>query len=146
MTLVQEFCICISKSDMATLTGHLTWLNDQVYYMHVCIPYYYLLGSIYASPSSTCHVMSCDQIINFYFYCVQVQQDGTIHTSSYLHYTFLPKANNGYEGVRKWTKHICMLLSTYACLSSPSCMQVDIFECGLALIPIHSGCHWSLVV
>ena len=28
--LVKEFSICITPSDMATLTGHLTWLNDQV--------------------------------------------------------------------------------------------------------------------
>ena len=29
-TLVREFSMCISKSDMASLTGRLTWLNDQV--------------------------------------------------------------------------------------------------------------------
>ena len=29
-TLVHEFVLYITTSDMATLTGHLTWLNDQV--------------------------------------------------------------------------------------------------------------------
>ena len=29
-SLVKDFSICITQSDMATLTGHLTWLNDQV--------------------------------------------------------------------------------------------------------------------
>ena len=28
--VVEGFSLCITKSDMATLTGHLTWLNDQV--------------------------------------------------------------------------------------------------------------------
>lgn len=28
--LVKDFSMCITQSDMATLTGHLTWLNDQV--------------------------------------------------------------------------------------------------------------------
>lgn len=29
-SLVKGFSMCITQSDMATLTGHLTWLNDQV--------------------------------------------------------------------------------------------------------------------
>ena len=28
--IVKGFSMCITQSDMATLTGHLTWLNDQV--------------------------------------------------------------------------------------------------------------------
>ena len=33
--LVKGFSMCITKSDMATLTGHLTWLNDQVLYVNI---------------------------------------------------------------------------------------------------------------
>ena len=108
----------------------------------------YTIGSIHVSPSSTCHV-TLSQIINFYFNlivseCNKMEQHTQVHTfTTHFH----PKLyKNGYEGVRKWTKHVSMLLSTYPCLSSPSCMQDDIFECSLALIAIHSGCHWSLVV
>ena len=63
---------------------------------------------------------------------------------------FYPKlSKNGYDGVRKWTKHVCSYPDTFpmSCLSIHlHVLQVVIFACRLLLIPIHTGCHWSLVV
>ena len=72
------------------------------------------------------------------------QKDSEIYTFSTHFYHKLSKS--GFEGVRKWTKKVCTIQYSTKLELTFSTVQVDIFECQLVLIPIHSGCHWSLVV
>ena len=90
------------------------------------------------------------QIINFYFNIVvsefnERQKDSEIYTFNTHFYHKLSKS--GFEGVRKWTKKVYLTqLITITVTHIQRFEQIDIFECKLILIPVHSGCHWSLVV
>ena len=69
-------------------------------------------------------------------------KDSEIYTFNTHFYHKLSKS--GFEGVKKWTKKV--LHNSTKCYLTFSTVQVDIFKYQLVLIPIHSGCHWSLVV
>ena len=88
----------------------------------ICIPYVNYTIFMYLLHL---HVMSCDPI---YSYCVRVQQDGTTHTR--------PKFR--YEGVWKWTKHMCMLLRMH--------VWAHLHVCRLNAASQYTRCHWSMMV
>ncbi|KAI9557901.1 hypothetical protein GHT06_014653 [Daphnia sinensis] len=69
-----------------------------------------------------------DQIVNFYLSLIveRSQSDGRPKVFAF-NTLFYPKLiSSGYAALERWTK------------------DVDLFEKDVILVPVHSGCHWSL--
>ena len=88
--LVQAFSICITKSDMEILTGHLTWLNDQVLI-------------ITSNSYLVVHDIKC--IDNQLLYCIRVQQEAGEHSNSHIHF-YSKHSKDGFQGVKMCTNKV----------------------------------------
>lgn len=153
--VVKGFSICITQSDMATLTGHLTWLNDQVAINKVGFhrKLFYIHSFVHNEILRISYCCWCysnfwlSQIINFYFNIIVSEfnkrdRDSEIYTFNTHFYHKL--STSGFEGVKKWTKkvlHNSILLN----LRSPSVLYRLIFlsvSLYLSLYTLDVIGHW----